>query len=1083
MLANTKENTEFLASLGTTTAENQETAIHNMPMTLPQHIAPTPDKPGAYLEPEDARSSYSNRIQQIEVKQIISSDCSLSDNMTAKLDIMKTPSPNVPIAPVFAFQELPNQIRLEIISYLHQSDLYTMAQLSRNELYLVKGALDTHYKQPLNKPLWLITETVKQSSIEGSYFANDLLKCYQKILYNTPLWRYLHHIAGIVKQPSIVGYLHYFANDTSINIQTPQWPIFWQSAIKLQLPRTLSSLAEVDESFVTKQAMWIINQVEYYGETSLPGSSINYLRLPKAPYSQQLRIWEGYQKLEAIFATMVLYSYLDFVSKEKKDVDVACVLLKPHFSHWLNGADLIILDQTYPGILAKLIQRALNLSKMNLALLVQEKLRIQELLNRLTEQNILDYLGQDDGQIKERRVVFLQAIQDNYLPLLQKFTDAVLMKMILNEYDDEPAYLISSHPFLIKQLSAKHLIKDFLGILNEKQFENVLQQNLEVSRYLTFELAKGLLNTAYYIDKIRLLLLQADFLHRLTHEQVIELAHKIISGDFEIVINSEVFLKYVIRLDRSHVEKNLFLENQEKILQHDNQPSYLPIQHPVNEFLISLATPPKEDKTTIISAGLTDAPVIIAKHSTLVSLLTVDELFELNKLSRNDISVPLALIQNDAVIYRLKEVGRLVEMTIKHPIVGEDFAKRRLYLLSAEELRQFVAYYQTPSKYFNPSNWFGCQDKLTDIHWLILAASLSYFTAIIKKEYSDQPAHAADRYLERLKGETASVLPIETLRENEIQQLSQQFGEKPAIKSLVEAIIKPFMALQITKDKSSKTLENVLGEFEETPDDLSESSEAFTLQEVVSVGTVEELHDENQNSSHNGDSDEEDIQTVREEDPSSETLISTLAVADSSSETATESENNPTAIPEITPTNNEVNHKEENEREETSYLPKDKKTSSNDSDTTSTLTNHFALEGLKIASLVTLALIGAALVIGSILSIAVIPFTIPFIVAACIEAIGGLACLTIACATVTKYFVNTKTSSPLQQATVPQTYHSFDETRNSTSPNRPFYYNSIIGSNRFLSRPTSNSRQMPTDHLCSNSSPSFSPSNPSCGNK
>jgi hypothetical protein len=1070
MLDNAKEKKESLPSL-VTTAENQETAIHHMTATLLQQIPFTLDKPGAYLGvPEDVRSSKAN----------------------------------VPIAPEPAkLQELPNQVWLEIISYLHQSDLYTMAQLSRNGLYLANVVLDTHYKQTLNKPLWLITETAKQASTGGSYFVNDPLKRYQKILGNTPLWYYLPHIAGIVEKPSIGGFLHYLTNDTSITFEITQWPGFWQAINNSQLPRTLSSLAGVDESFVIKQAAWIINQVEHYRETPLPGSSINYLRLPKASYSQQLRIGDAYQKLEAIFATLVLYDYLNLVIKKRNDIDVINALLKPSLNRWLNGTDLIILDQAFPGILAKLIQRALDFSKMNpTSSSAQEELKIQELLNRLTEQNILDYLGQDNNQIRNQRVIFLKAIRANYLPLLQKLTDVILMKMVLNEHDNEPAHLISSHPFLITQLSDEDLINNFLGILKIEQFENVLQQNPAIRCNLTYEQAKDLLNTAYYIDKIRLLLLQADFLHRLTPEQVIELAHKIISDDFEIVINSEVFLKYVARLDRSQIEKNPYLENYQEFLQPDSESSYPPIQYPVNEFLIGLATPPpKEDKTVKISAGLTDAPAIIAKHPIFVSSLTIDDLFKLDMLTQN-FSVVEALFQNTKIINRLQNAGRLIDMATKYLNMGINFANCYLQLLSIEELRRFVTCFENFAK-LTPSSWLACRDKFEDMHWLILAASISSLTPIIKTGHLTQLNQAAVSYLKRLKDEKIS--DDQKLYQSEIQKLNKQFDEIPAIKSLFEAtIVEPWTVPQIiNRESSKKALESVLAEAKETSDDLSKSSEASTIQEAVSAETFEELHDKNQHSCHDKSSDKEDIQATLEENLSSEAPISTLAtnidphiIADSASETVTELAI-PTAIPEITPTNHELNRKEMSSQS-------NKEASTDDSGVTNPLinlnqkgsleekkypaplstsdiprvsvpqnsTNHSVLKWMQITALTTLALIGVALVISSILIWA--SFAIPFIVVACIKAVsimGGLGCLIVAGVVVTKYFANTKTSSPLQQAAVTQ-YHSFGTTVVKSAS--PTYHNPEQSSYRFW--------QMPADHPRHNSLPNPS-SDRSCGNK
>jgi hypothetical protein len=617
------------------------------------------------------------------------------------------------------FQDLPKHIYSEIISYLPKEDLPAVAQLSKD---------------------W--------QEIANNYYRQQI-KYYGTILCDTPLWRFLPHIAEIVKQPSILGYLEHLVNYPSDDPIT-QWPALWQAAIQCQIPYQLSGLKGVNIDSVKKQANSVINQVKRYSGTTVPTSSTSYLELPQASDAKKLNVWWVYRKLEAIFATIMLYKELDYAhNPNPKGKNIISILLEPRLNRWLNGADLIILDQAFPGILAKVIQRALEPTES-----ASEKERIQELLNRLTEQDLLDYFSQDSNRLKERRDIFLKAIQADYLPLLQKFTNEVLITMVFSE----PSSFISSHSFL--QLSIQHLIKYFLGILNKEQFEEVLKQKPEISHNLTFEQAKDLLNARYSIDKIRILLLQVDFLHRLTPEQVVELAHKLVPKDFEKVIKSPIFFEYVTRLDQRQIKSNQCLGSQKKPSQNDNVSFHPPIDYPVSQFIMNLATNPKEDKTLKISMPLHTAPNIVAQRSTFISLLTIDELFELNKMDGTNISVPLALVQDDAVIYRLKEVGRLVEMIIKHTIVGQDFAERRLYLLSAEELRLFVKRYQCYSEF----NWLACQE-IRDVQWLILAALVSRLTPIIKENYSTQLAQAAIRHLKRLKDETASALPIETLRE------------------------------------------------------------------------------------------------------------------------------------------------------------------------------------------------------------------------------------------------------------------------------------------------------------------------------
>jgi hypothetical protein len=708
-----------------------------------------------------------------------------------------------------------------------------------------------------------------------------------------------------------------------------------------------------------------------------PQSSLDYFKLPKASNRQRLDTWHTYQKLEAIFATLVLHIKL-YRANTDHTVNIN-ILLEPRLNRWVSGADLIILDKVFPGIFTRVIQRALEPTVST-----PEKERIQELLNRLTEKDLLDYLGQDDNQIKKRRVIFLEAIQANYLPLLQKLTDQVLMRMVLNSVIDTPRSLISSHSFLIKQLSAEHLIKNFLGILNKQQFKNVLKQNPEISRSLTFEQAKGLLNARYYIYKISLLLLQPDFLHHLMPEQVVELAHKLVDNDFEKVINSSIFFEYVIRLDQGQIKSNQCLENQKETLQNDNSPFHPPINYPVNRFIMNLAMPPKEDKTLEISMPLHTAPNIIAKRPGFVSLLTIDELFTLDELAKG-IYVSMALLQNDTVVDRLKKAGRLLDLIIKHLPPAKDFANRRLDILSAEELREFVKkHHYLPT--FTPDLWLACWDKFDNIQWLILAASVSRLTPIINGNYSTQLKQAAASYLERLRKKT---VPIETLHDDEIKKLGLQFKDIATIQSLVKALTKEpsAVSLQIIEEKSFPEESDGSNKKQDNEEDgISDSLEKAITYDQDPINTAgKDIEQKNKNPPNLNNKKLEETSYL---DPNRQKIPTSYTIINAS----------------ISGNRNRINDVEVPFRLQNSSIQ------------TETVTSKRELSYYKIVGLATL---GLTLIACSIIcALLGMPFAIPFLVATSIKAIsfvGGIGCLGATSAIVTKHFFSTPASSHLKQ--------------------------------------------------------------------
>jgi hypothetical protein len=657
----------------------------------------------------------------------------------------------------------PNEIRL-VIDCLTEGDLNVVAQLNKNWKALAEP--------------WLIN-------------------CYRQNLSDTPLRGFLSNIAAEVpgpqlsdyfnfaealKQNCIIDYLQYLYDDNQ-PFSYSSWPSLWKSFQDLQ-PPPLSHLAGVSVQSVSDQARWLMNQFEKYSEIIRPQPS---RELSKTDNDQLRLMWRTCQKLEAIFANTVLYiklvhAIIGRIGKQSVDV-----LLNSFSNRWLKGSDLIQLDRSLlKGVLTQIMQRALDLSKINDPSVRQEQLKIQELLKRLTEKDLLDYLRGEYVEItKQRREIFLQAIQNNYLPLLQKFTDAVLMKMVidgydyeyfLSSYDYEAIVSIVSHPLLMKQLSSEHLFIDLLGRLNTEQFDKVIKQN---KAYLTFESALSLSCT----DHLFFLLTKADFLHSLTPDQLIELTHYVTREKFEKFIDSAAFCEYIARLDPISTEENQPMEGQLEILQ-NNQSSYPSINYPVNQFLIKLARSSDLDRSTVIEK---------------IARVSLNKSFEYKELSFNfDRATVIAthLALHDEVILRLHKAGRLIDMITTanwNLTVVENVACRYLHILSIEELRELLSYSQIFPK-LNLNNWLACQNQLSDTQCLILAGSLNGFscnrwTDVIKEQYSERLAWAATSYLKRIEAGTITIAQ-EKLGLYEIDQLQQQFGEIPAIQSLIQTLTK-----------------------------------------------------------------------------------------------------------------------------------------------------------------------------------------------------------------------------------------------------------------------------------------------------
>ncbi len=171
---------------------------------------------------------------------------------------------------------------------------------------------------------------------------------------------------------------------------------------------------------------------------------------------QQRKLWQAYYTVESLLSTMVLFLETPLLKQwflhRRLHVEIRGFNSPAEFfaisreGRFLTGFGLITLEKSLPGILKDLIKEALRLRE------IRQKsdretayfIRLEILLDRLTEDNLLEYLKEienatphSEGLLGRHRQLVSDVMSSDYGLLLKKFTLTVIRKIDPNVFNGQ----------------------------------------------------------------------------------------------------------------------------------------------------------------------------------------------------------------------------------------------------------------------------------------------------------------------------------------------------------------------------------------------------------------------------------------------------------------------------------------------------------------------------------------------------------------------------------------------------------------------------------------------------------------------
>jgi hypothetical protein len=452
---------------------------------------------------------------------------------------------------------------------------------------------------------------------------------YQRILAHSQLWRCLPAIVSDTPGQDEGAFIHYLTQALTAPVVLPvEWAVInstfsafinaWMVQFNLplgQLGMGVSSYTDIQSK--ARSLMTLLGS-EQHQESFLACTELKEVINLANDQVLKIEAWYQYDSLDRIFSSLLLFIALSHSPVEYR----LTVMCTPHLSRGLTGTGLMALETRMPGTFPSIVREAIRINALPIKL-DEDNARlktIENILVQLTEDNLLSYLA--SGAIHERRLIFIEAIRANYGFMMEKLSEAVLLKTErpcdrqrpLNEFFILPCILQSS--LLLKQLSKKGLI-DLLNRIYYKEIEQTIRQHPALFPLLTFEVLKDWVNSDELKTRlVKSILTQKELLKKLNHDQIVILAKDLIHSDSDIVLESPIFQE-ILSMDTP--QNNLLMK-----LAAASRENYLGCSIAKNHFTASLLNKSQIKRFISDFDGSCDE---FAKHDSIMAQFSTNEIF------------------------------------------------------------------------------------------------------------------------------------------------------------------------------------------------------------------------------------------------------------------------------------------------------------------------------------------------------------------------------------------------------------------------------------------------------------------------